>query len=318
MPDILPLQVGSLRKTEVEEAHRIMQLAFGTFLGLPDPMAFMGDRNFIRPRSRARNTKCIAARQNGRLIGLNVLTRWGSFGFFGPLVVLPEFWDKGVAQRLLQVTTRIFDGWGVRHSGLFTFAHSPKHVGLYIKAGYWPRNLTAILSRKCDDAAGPSDAAPVLLSSLPRAERQKAIAACRRLTGALDRGLDLTGEIESILRQRTGEVLLVQDRSRLDAFALCATGPGSEGGTSTGYLKFGAARPGPGAAQRFDRLLAACDAFGQARGLTLEAGCNLAREDAFRRMRAHGYRPMTQGVAMHRPNIPGFNREDAYVIDDWR
>ncbi len=35
-------------------------------------------------------------------------------------------------------------------------------------------------------------------------------------------------------------------------------------------------------------------------------------------MRAHGYRPLTQGIAMHRPNIPGFNREDAYVIDDWR
>ena len=316
MPDALRLQIGSLKTTEAGEAHRIMKLAFGTFLGLPDPMAFMGDRNFILPRARARNTKCIAARHNGRLIGLNVLTRWGSFAFFGPLVILPEFWDKGVAQRLLQVTTQTFDRWGVRHSGLFTFAHSPKHVGLYIKAGYWPRNLTALLSRTPEGA--PAPAGPTLLSTLSRPERQKAIAACRRLTHALDRGLDLTGEIESILRQRTGEVLLVQDRNRLDAFAVCATGPGSEGGAKTGYLKFAAARPGPGVAQRFDRLLDACDAFAQPRGLTLEAGCNLAREDAFRRMRAHGYRPMTQGIAMHRPNIPGLNRDDACVIDDWR
>ncbi|MGA7522841.1 MAG: GNAT family N-acetyltransferase [Acidobacteriaceae bacterium] len=324
MPDALRLQIGPLRKTEVDEAHRIMNLAFGTFLGLPDPMAFMGDRKFILPRSRARNTKLIAARHNGRLIGFNVLTRWGSFGYFGPLVVLPEFWDKGVAQRLLEVTTRTFDAWGVRHSGLFTFAHSAKHVGLYMKAGYWPRNLTALLSRKFDgpaetpNAETPSAAAPTLLSSLPRTERQKAIAACRRLTNALDRGLDLTAEIESLLRQRTGDVILVQNRRTLDAFALCATGPGSEGGEKAGYLKFAAARPGPGAGSRFDRLLAACDAFARPRGLTLEAGCNLAREDAFRRMRAHGYRPMTQGIAMHRPNVPGFNREDAYVIDDWR
>jgi len=319
MPDTLRLQISSLKPAEVDEAHRIMNVAFGTFLGLPDPTAFMADRNFILPRSRARNTKCIAARHNGRLIGLNVLTRWGSFGFFGPLVVLPEFWDRGVALRLLEVTTRTFDRWGVRHSGLFTFAHSPKHVGLYIKAGYWPRNLTALMTRKFDVVpASVSTSAPTLLSTLSRTERQKAIAACRRLTNSLDRGLDLTGEIESILRQRTGEILLVEDRHRLDAFALCATGPGSEGGEKTGYLKFAAARPGPGAGQRFDRLLAACDAFAQPRGLTLEAGCNLAREDAFRRMRAHGYRPMTQGIAMHRPNIPGFNREDAYVIDDWR
>lgn len=317
MPDAPRLQISALKKTEIDEAHRIMKLAFGTFLGLPDPMAFMGDRNFILPRSRASNTKTLAARHDGRLIGLNILTRWGSFGFFGPLVVLPEFWDKGVAQRLLEVTTRTFDRWGVRHSGLFTFAHSPKHVGLYIKAGYWPRNLTALMARQCDATQPPSQP-PTLLSALSRAERQKVIAACRRLTNSLDRGLDLTGEIESALRHRTGDVVLVQDRNRLEAFAFIATGAGSEGGEKTAYIKFGAARPGSGSAQRFDSLLAACDAFAHLRGLTLEAGCNLARQDAWRRMRAHGYRPMTQGIAMHRPNVPGFNREDVYVIDDWR
>jgi hypothetical protein len=30
------------------------------------------------------------------------------------------------------------------------------------------------------------------------------------------------------------------------------------------------------------------------------------------------YRVMMQGVAMQRPHAPGFNRADAYVIDDWR
>ena len=95
-------------------------------------------------------------------------------------------------------------------------------------------------------------------------------------------------------------------------------GPGSEGGMKTCYIKFGAARGGPGAGDRFDRLLDACDAFASSRGVPVEAGVNLAREDAFRRMRTHGYRAMTQGVAMLRPNIPGFNRPDVYVIDDWR
>ena len=45
---------------------------------------------------------------------------------------------------------------------------------------------------------------------------------------------------------------------------------------------------------------------------------NLAREDANRRMRARGYRVVTQGVAMQRPHADGLNRADAYVIDDWR
>jgi hypothetical protein len=35
-------------------------------------------------------------------------------------------------------------------------------------------------------------------------------------------------------------------------------------------------------------------------------------------MKARGYRTMTQGVAMLRPHVAGFNRTNAYVIDDWR
>jgi len=80
-------------------------------------------------------------------------------------------------------------------------------------------------------------------------------------------------------------------------------------------MKFGAAR---GAGDRFDKLLDACEAFAASRGVTVEAGVNLAREDAYRRMRAREYRVVTQGVAMQRPHADGFNRADAYVIDDWR
>ena len=147
-------QSWSAQSNELEEADRIVRLAFGTFLGLPNPLDFMGDRNFMAPRWRSANVKVIAARESGRLIGSNVVTRWGSFGFFGPLTVLPEYWDRGVAQRLLEATMTIFDRWGVRHTGLFTFAHSAKHVGLYQKFGYWPRYLTAIMTRTPEAATG--------------------------------------------------------------------------------------------------------------------------------------------------------------------
>jgi hypothetical protein len=35
-------------------------------------------------------------------------------------------------------------------------------------------------------------------------------------------------------------------------------------------------------------------------------------------MLAHGYKAMTQGVAMHRPYGEGFNRAYVYAMDDWR
>ena len=308
----LSIKITPLRESELAEANRIMHLAFGTFLGLPNPDAFMGDRDMITPRFRAKNTRVFAARLEDRLIGLNIATRWGSFAFFGPLVVLPEFWDKGVAQQLLKPTIRLFDRWGVRTSGLFTFSNSPKHVGLYQKFGFWPCYLTAIMTHT------PQAAAPVdphtLLSSRHRTEREQAILACARLTGRIEKGLDLTQETRSVLAQGTGDVVLSYTRSTLEGFAICLTGAGSEGGTKTCYIKFAAARHG----NAFDQLLAACDAFAATRGLPIEAGTNLAREDAFRRMRAHGYLPMTQGVAMLRPHIAGFNRPDCYIIDDLR
>jgi GNAT superfamily N-acetyltransferase len=309
------IKVGLLKPSELEEAGRIVRLAFGTFLGLPDPLAFMGDRDLMTPRWRSTHVKVIAAREGGRLIGSNVATRWGSFGFFGPLTVLPEYWDRGVAQRLLEATMATFERWGVRHTGLFTFPHSAKHVGLYQKFGYWPRYLTAIMTRTPE---AKSANAPTLLSASTKSQREQAIRACGKLTHKIDKGLDLAGEIRAVLAQRTGDVVLTYTRGVLDGFAVCLNGPGSEGGEKTCYIKFGAARGGAGAGERFDKLLEACEAFASSRGATVEAGVNLAREDAYRRLRSRGYRVSMQGVAMQRPHADGFNRADAYVIDDWR
>jgi GNAT superfamily N-acetyltransferase len=316
-----PVKVGLLKQTELGEAHRIVCLAFGTFLGMPDPLEFMGDRNFIAPRFRSTHVKVLAARDNGRLIGTNVVTCWGSFGFFGPLTVLPEFWDRGVAQQLLEGTMAIFDRWGMQHTGLFTFAQSAKHVGLYQRLGYWPQYLTAIMVRSPDAKETPkanSSDEPELLSTLKKREREQSIAACKKLTGEIKKGLDLSDEMRAALAQRTGDVVLTRARSVLDGFAVCLIGPGSEGGEKTCYVKFGAARSGAGAGTRFDRLLDACERFAFSRGATIEAGMNLAREDAYRRMRSHGYRVALQGVAMQRPHAEGFNRPGAYVMDDWR
>ena len=155
---------------------------------------------------------------------------------------------------------------------------------------------------------------PVLLSALPRSEREQAIAACAKLANRIERGLDLSDEIRAVVAQRTGEVLLLGGRSTLDAFAVCMHGPGSEGGEKICYVKFGAASSG----ERFDRLLDAIDALALARGAEVEAGVSTACADAFERMRSRGYRPARLGVAMQRPHGEGFNRSGAYVLGDWR
>jgi GNAT superfamily N-acetyltransferase len=314
------IKVGPLKRSELKEADRIFRVAFGTFIGLPHPSEFMGDRDLLMSRWHAPNVTTLAARDNGRLVGSNQLTRWGSFAFFGPLTILPEYWDQGIAQLLLKSTLGVFDKQRLRRTGLFTFAHSAKHVGLYQKFGYWPGYLTALMKHAPNPELMASNGAQqvILLSALKGDQREEAIAACMKLTERIDDGLDLSDELRNVLKRKAGEVLLTYTRKSLDGFALCFHGAGTEGGTKMCYIKFAASRGGPGSGERFSCLLNACDTFAASRGVPIEAGINLAREDAYRRMRAHGYKAFAQGVSMQRPHAPGHNRGDVYVIDDWR
>ena len=275
------VKVGLLKKSELKDADRIIRLAFGTFLNMPNPMDFMEDRDFLTPRYRSPHTKVLAARADGKLLGTNIVTCWGSFGFFGPLTVAPEAWDQGVAQRLLVATVAIFDRWGCRHSGLFTFAQSTKHVGLYQKFGYWPQHLTAVLTRTPEPNFKTKKPA-VLLSSLKKAERDAAIRSLRPIHPSHQQRPAISpAEIRAAITHKTGDVVLAYRSGVLEGFAICMHGKGSEGGAKVCFVKFGAARGGRGAEKHFDQLLDGCEAFALARGAQVEVGVNLARGEAF-------------------------------------
>jgi GNAT superfamily N-acetyltransferase len=302
-----------------------MRLAFGTFLGAPDPAAVFGDSEYVRPRFAAAPAWAFAAELGGEVVGSNIATRWGSFGFFGPLSVRPDLWDRGVASALMAPVVDLFDQWRVRQAGLFTFAASTKHVGLYQKFGFWPQFLTALLRKPVDLAlAGrietPPRDAPLYSSAVDEREEDAILDGCREVTDALFAGLDLEHEIRAVRTQQLGDTVLLRDERTLeiDGFAVCHWGAG-EAGRGNCYVKFGAVRPGGGAGERFERLLDLCEGYAAVRELEhMLAGVNLARHDAYRRLVAHGYAPQMQGVIMQRPNEPGYCRPDVFAIDDLR
>ena len=250
-------------------------------------------------------------------MGSNFLTNWGSVGFFGPLTVDPACWNHGIAKRLMEPTVELFDTWGTRHAGLFTFAQSAMHVGLYQRFGFWPRFLTAVMSRP---VGPPAPAHPgTRMSDLAGAARPGALASVRELTDAVYPGLDLTGEIESVLNQGLGDVVLIEDTATLQGVAICHIGAGTEAGGGNCYVKFGAVRPGQHAARHFELLLDACDRLAADKGaVALAVGANAGRDKAWRALAQRGFRTGMQGVTMHRPNDTGYSHSDSYVIDDWR
>ena len=308
----MDVRIRPLREADLGEADRVFRLAFGTFLGLEDPATFSGDADWIIARWRADPTAAFAAEVEGRFAGSNLVTNWGSIGFFGPLSVHPDFWDRGIARRLLEPTMACFERWRTRHAGLYTFAQSPKHVGLYQRFGFYPRFLVAILTQGAEARA--TTARCLRFSEAPAGERAEHLTACRALTNDVFDGLDLSREIAAVAAQSLGDTLLVHDGSRLEGVAVCHLGAGSEAGSGACYVKFAAARSGDG----FGRLLDAVEAHAAQAGTSVTAGVNLGREDAYRRMLARGYRTAIQGVSMHRPNVAATDRPDVYVIDDWR
>jgi hypothetical protein len=309
--------IRPLREPDLDEAATIMRHAFGTFLGAPDLDTFWTDFDYAHGRFAAGHVRSFAVDEDGALAGSNFATRWGSFGFFGPLSIRPAMWDRGLAQPLVAAVCGAFEEWGLGHTGLFTFAQSAKHVHLYGKFGFYARFLTAIMSRPA--APDAAFGAAVRHSALSASDRAAAEAATAALTDAIHRGLDLRGEIATVAALGLGDTVLLYDGSRLTGFAVCHYGPTSEAGGGMCFVKFGAVEGGAGAETRLAALLDACAALANAVGAKgVLAGVNLAREEAYRMMKALGFRTEFQGVAMHRDNTPGFGRPGAYVLDDWR
>lgn len=308
--DIAPLGEGDLAT-----ADRIFRLAFGTFLGLPDPVQFMGDATLVEPRWRAAPEASFGAYIDGELVGSNLAARWGRFGFFGPLTIHPDHWGRGIASRLVAATMEAFDRWGIAQRGLFTFPDSAKHISLYGKFGFVRQAPTRVMVR----GTGATKGTAARASAMDADAFASAMLAAQALTAAIEPGLDLSSEIAAVAVQRLGDTLFLHDDGGLAGFAVCHVGAGSEAGSDAAYVKFGAVRPGAGASGRFARLIDTCDAFAASAGAArLIAGVNAARNEALRMMVDAGFAPMIEGVAMQQPDRPGFNRPDCFVIDDWR
>jgi hypothetical protein len=311
--------VRPLAEMDLSASWRIARTAFGTFTGAPDLDAFWRDRDLHSNRFRSANVEAFAIDEGGVVLGSNFATRWGSVGFFGPLTTRVDRWDGGLAQPLVAAACDAFDRWGVSHAGLFTFPHSTKHIHLYGKFGFHPRFLTAIMTLPAAAVGGLPDGVG-RYSVLTEGERGAAEAAARALCDAIYGGLDLTGDIRAVAAQGIGDTLLLGDGdSRLAGFAVAHWGPASEAGEGNLYLKFAAVRGAVGASERFDRLIDGAAALAADTGVAqVLAGVNLAHEEAYRQMKARGFRTAFQGVTMHRGNEPGYSRPGVYVLDDWR
>jgi GNAT superfamily N-acetyltransferase len=308
--------IRRLVENDLPCAEHLVRLAFGTHLGLADPITFAPGRTqtsrfFTAPDG------VFGATVDNELIGTVYCVAWGSFGLFGPLAVRPDYWGMGIAQRLLEPAMEYLLQKQVSHAGLFTFADSSKHLALYQKFGYWPRFLTTIMS-KSSEPDGNEDRLDKF-SALNVPEQAQMITNMKELTNSIYEGLDLGKEVTTAQQRKIGDTILIFRQSKLAGFAICHFGEGSEAGNDTCYVKFAAVRGGLHAPQVFQDLLKQCSSLTQTLGLSqLVAGVNTNRHEAYRLMLAYGFNPCAIGLSMHKPNEDGYDKPGVFVIDDWR
>jgi GNAT superfamily N-acetyltransferase len=307
--------IRAMGEADLAAADRLYRFAFGTYFQFPEPLAFRGDAALVEPRWRSYPDGGIVAERDGTIIGMSFASNWGSLGILGPVAVHPDFWKQGIARLLLAATLEVFDRWGSRLIGLFTFPQSAMHIRLYQDFGFWPRTLMPAVAKP----VGGPHRVPGAAALSTRPDRAALVAACRALTDAAFAGLDLGREIALVLDDRLGEVVLLLEGDAVAGFAICHAGAGSEGGSKSCSIKFALVRSGEAAPARFERLVAACEDFARTRGISqIATAVTTGRHGAYRVLCGLGFRTQVPGVAMHRPYAAGFDHPDIFALDDWR
>jgi len=311
-----------MREADLAEADRVFRLAFGTFFGLADPVSFRGDAELVRARFVTDPLAAFVAEEGDRIVGSVNAMDWGAVGALGPVAVDPDYWGRGIARELVPPILELFARRGVTLAGLFTHPHSPKHIRLYERFGFALGSLTAVMAKEIAQRQRRAEAVE-LLSLLSPAARAESILGCRTVASSLYDGLDLGREIEAVVERKLGDCLLLRERggppgaAPVAGFAVCHHGAGSEAVSGTLFVKFAAVRKA--AEADFAELLSCCERLAAALGAgRIVAGVNTGRRQAYRLMRTAGFRTTMNGIAMHRPDQPGYDRPEIFAIDDLR
>lgn len=299
---------------DLAAADAVLRDAFDRFTGADH---LFGDIDYLYGRFRAHPERMVVAELDGEVVASNIVSIWGRVGWFGPLSVDPRWWDQGLAHPLVEAGHDLLRHSGATEFGLFTFAHSPKHVSLYARHGYWPGALVLVTARPVPEPSGTTRAG--LFGPLPDTGRAAVLSEVTGLCGVVHPGLDLADEVVVTERLGLGDTVLVDDDAGLCAVAVCHVGARTEAGSGTCHVKAAVVRPGQHAEHgRLTALLDAVDGFARDRGAaTVTAGVSTARRECARTLLERGHRIVLQGVAMHRGGV-AHHRRGVWALDDWR
>src|SRR5438128_11413332 len=164
--------------------------------------------------------------ETDQVAAFNIAHRSGLEGWMGPLAVRPDRQGSGVGKTIVRAAADWLIEQGVTTLGLETMPRTVENIGFYAQVGFVPGHLTVTLT---NDIATRGHAAPALLSQRKGDAGGAALAAARRLVGALSSGYDFTREIVLTAELGLGDTSLVDGDDGLAGFVLWHSTPLAEG-----------------------------------------------------------------------------------------
>ncbi|HEV8306436.1 MAG TPA: GNAT family N-acetyltransferase [Methylomirabilota bacterium] len=325
------IKVRRVRKGDLSRIREVVESAFADFyerqLG-SRPRQVFGGAQYVHHRWLMEPWGCYVAEENEtKIVGASIAVCWGSVGLFGPVAVLTPYQNQKIAQSLIKAAQVFFDENHVTLQGVVSYPYSPKHLVLYQKFGFRPKALVAItgrsLERRESQPAAPKPLRGALqvhrFSAYEESKKKGLLGRLRALTGKFYRGLDLTKEIEIVSGLALGDTLVLEKDRAIVGFAICHTPGDSEAPHGALYIKYAAIDPARRRPEHFAQLLTACEEFGVAAGCQrVIAPVYTTYWRAYQTLLASGYQMDMLMIRMKRGRHDEYEREDDFILDDWR
>ena len=331
------VQIRRVRKGDLSKIRDVMEQTFGDFLerqlGTRPRQAF-GGAQYVHHRWLMEPWGCFVAEEDSsKIVGAALAVTWGTVGILGPVAVLTHYHNQTIGQQLIRAAQDFFDENKATLHGCVTYPTSPKHLYLYHKFGYRPKQLTAIMSRAID--RGPARVSPLAakagaavakaaltmrrFSTLEEAKKKAALLRIHKITNAVCRGLDLAKEIEIVDGLALGDTVLLERGRDLIGFAICHSPGVSEAPAGALYVKYLAIDPPHRKPEHLEQFVTLIEGLGQELGVQRVILPVYARYwAAYNVLVQCGYQIDFTMVRMQRGKAEDYEDPTDLVLDDWR
>ena len=332
------VQIRRVKKGDLSRIRDVIEQTFADFLERQlgtRPRQVFGGAQYVHHRWLMEPWGCFVAEEdNAKIVGTAIAVNWGAVGLLGPVAVLTNYQNQTIGQQLIRAVEEFFEENKVALHGTVTYPTSPKHLVLYHRAGYRPKQLTAVMTHVLDRAPAPRPSmnsvapkAPVKqagvtvrkYSSLEEAKKKAALVRLHRITNAVCRGLDLAKEIEIVDGLALGDTLLLERGKDLLGFAVYHAPGVSEAPAGALYVKFMAIDPQHKKVEHLEHFVGAIEDLAHEQGLVrVILPVYLKYHAAYSTLLRLGYQIEFTMVRMQRGKQEDYEDPTHLVLDDWR